>query len=158
MYSMKSILTIILLMLFTSFTGVTQNIAVKSGALAVQARQATEKGDQITAPNPVNSGIVIPNAFSPNGDGINDLFKITGIEKYPDARLFIYTASNRKVFGKDHYGNIDFWGSEDDAWWDGTNNLRGSGAPMPNGTYIYILDLANGNKASIKLGTVFIRR
>ena len=38
------------------------------------------------------------NTFSPNGDGINDTWKISGIENYPNANVQIFTRSGEKVF------------------------------------------------------------
>jgi gliding motility-associated-like protein len=146
---MKNIFVLFILLLTAALTTVSQNIPSNG-----QSRSDA----LIASSNPDNSAITVPNAFSPNGDGINDYFRIIGIEKYPDARLFVYTASNRKVYEKDHYGNIDFWGSEVEALWNGTNNIKGAGMQLPNGTYVYILDLANGNQKLIKLGTVFIKR
>ncbi len=156
--SMKSIFAIMFFVLLTSAVGVSQTVPVNPAPVITVDQLLSEGGNSVSALNAVDPGVNIPNAFSPNGDGINDYFKISGIEKYPDARLFIYTASNRKIFEKNHYGNMSFWGSEAEAWWDGTNNIRGAGMTMPNGTYIYILDLDNGKQVLIRLGTVFIRR
>jgi gliding motility-associated-like protein len=159
---MKIFFSLLILFLFTELIGFSQiippDIPGKQDASIAPAHRLTRSGEFMASSTPDNSAIIVPNAFSPNGDGINDYFRIIGIEKYPDARLFVYTASNRKVFEKNHYGNIDFWGSEAEALWDGTNNIKGSGMQMPDGTYIYILDLANGNQALVKLGTVFIKR
>ncbi len=155
---MKSIIALFILILFNPLIGISQTVEDKTAPFIPVEQLSNEGGNNIVSSNSIDSGLIVPNAFSPNGDGINDYFLVTGIEKYPDARLFVYTASNRKVFEKNHYGNIDFWGSEAEALWDGTNNIRGTGIVLPNGTYIYILDLANGNQKLIRLGTVFIRR
>ncbi len=155
---MKSIIALFILILFNSLTGVSQTIPGNAAPLINVEQLSANGGNNISTSNTIDSGVTVPDAFSPNGDGINDYFRVIGIEKYPDARLFVYTASNRKIFEKNHYGNIDFWGSEAEALWDGTNNIRGTGIVLPNGTYIYILDLANGNQKLIKLGTVFIKR
>jgi gliding motility-associated-like protein len=145
---MKNIFVIFVLLLITALIAVSQNIPTSNQS----------KPDAFVASSNTDSpAITVPNAFSPNGDGINDYFKITGIEKYPDARLSIYDISKKEVYDKSHYGNIDFWESEAEAWWDGKSNLRNTNA-LPPGTYVYILDLANGNQALIRLGTVFIKR
>ncbi len=102
--------------------------------------------------------MIIPNGFSPDGDGINELFKITCMEAYPDARITIFNAANQLVFEKDHYGNIDYWSTELDAWWDGTDNVRSTGTQLPSGTYIYILELKQGDRSSVKKGTIFLFR
>jgi gliding motility-associated-like protein len=102
----------------------------------------------------------VPNGFSPNGDGINDLFQIKCIFNYPNAVLRIFTRSGIKVFEKKHYGNIDFWGSEANAWWDGrTDNIWNvGGSVLATGTYIFILELEEGNKDNVLTGSVFLSR
>ena len=158
---MKILFVLMILLLITPLSGISQNIPPdrpdKSFVSVAPFHQFDDNASFAASLNQVNIPIAIPNAFSPNGDGINDHFRISGIEKYPYARLFVYSISNKKVFEKSHYGNINFWGSEVDAFWDGNSNIRNTNA-LPNGTYIYILDLANGNQALIKLGTVFIKR
>jgi gliding motility-associated-like protein len=154
---MKNIFAILILFLNTALMAVSQNIPGKSNAIIAPAHQLTGQSGDIGYSDPDNFTVTIPNAFSPNGDGINDYFWITGIEKYPDARLSIYDISKKEVYHKSHYGNIDFWESETEAWWDGKSNLRNTNA-LPAGTYVYILDLANGNQKLIRLGTVFIKR
>lgn len=43
-------------------------------------------------------GLEIPSAFTPNDDGANDEWKITGLEKYPKARLFIFSEDGKMIF------------------------------------------------------------
>jgi len=99
--------------------------------------------------------MIIPNGFSPNGDAINDWFHVTCIEKYPDAKLIIYSGTSTLLYEQEHYGNFDFWGSEDAAWWNGTDMDNNK---LDSGSYIYILDLGQGRKNMIKKGVVFISR
>lgn len=82
--------------------------------------------------------IYIPNIFTPNNDGINEYFKIKGIDN-AQWKLFIFNRWGNLVFFSDDYQNN----------WDGGN--------CPNGTYYYILQ--NANSPSQKLnGTVTIYR
>ncbi len=76
--------------------------------------------------------IKIPNAFTPNGDGINDTFEIQGMEIFANAVLWIY---NR-------WGQIIYYAENGDDFWDGKYKDQF----MPAGTYLYILDLNNGKK------------
>ena len=104
--------------------------------------------------------ISIPNGFSPDGDGINEYFKIRCLYNYPNATLKIYTRSGIMVYEQDHYGNIDYWGNEKDAWWNGKtgNKWNIGGNSLMSATYIYILELEKGDKNSVKTGTVFLSK
>ncbi|NOY96745.1 MAG: T9SS type B sorting domain-containing protein, partial [Chlorobi bacterium] len=99
--------------------------------------------------------LYIPEGFSPNGDGVHDYFRIYCIENYPDAKMYIFNRWGNKIFEKIHYGNLDYWGSDEAAWWDGSSKHKWSlgSQSLPPGNYLYILDLGNGEKRS---GTVMI--
>lgn len=73
--------------------------------------------------------VAIPNAFSPNGDGINDLWNIPKLVTYPEADVFIYNRFGQAVFHSKGYNKP----------WDGTVN----GKKLPFGTYYYMIDLKN---------------
>jgi gliding motility-associated-like protein len=72
--------------------------------------------------------VVIYNTFTPNGDGVNDVWNIKNIEHFPDAEV--------KIFGQ--WGNEVFVSEKGyPKAWDGTNN----GKELPAGTYYYIIKL-----------------
>jgi hypothetical protein len=104
--------------------------------------------------------ISIPNGFSPDGDGLNEYFKIRCLYNYPNAVLKVFTRSGIQVYEQEHYGNIDFWGNEKDAWWNGQtgNKWNIGGNVLMSASYIYILELEKGDKSSVKTGTVFISK
>jgi len=78
----------------------------------------------------------IPQAFSPNADGVNDLFVIPGIEEYPDNHIVIFNPWGNRVFEQQPYTNQ----------WDGSSQKGGFfGNQLPDGTYYYVLDLGNGS-------------
>lgn len=52
----------------------------------------------------------IPNLFTPNGDNVNDLFVIEGIELYASPRLVVRDKNNRIVYQSAEYRNS--WGGE----------------------------------------------
>lgn len=85
----------------------------------------------------------IPNAFSPNGDGINDFFEIVGIEKYQGNSISIINRWGNRVYEAKNYG-IDTY----PVFWDGYANTGSTflGDELPSGTYYYSLDLGNGTK------------
>jgi gliding motility-associated-like protein len=74
----------------------------------------------------VSYGFKIPEGFSPNGDGVNDFLHIRGLEEYPGSSLQIFNRYGAVVFEAMNY----------------TNNWQG--AKVPDGTYFYVLKLANG--------------
>ncbi len=69
--------------------------------------------------------LLIPNAFSPNGDALNETFQITGLEELESYRCEIY---NR-------WGEMVFSTTDKKTFWDGTIN----GKPAPKGVYIYLI-------------------
>lgn len=92
----------------------------------------------------------IPDGFSPNGDGVNDVFVIPDIDfLYPDYTLEIF---NR-------YGNGMYKGHKNKPGWDGINyetNGIASGI-APNGVYFYILYFNKDNKPP-KQGRLYLNR
>jgi len=115
-----------------------------------------EESPQIPAQE-VPCELFIPNAFSPDGDGINDFFKIWCINKYPLAKLEVFNRWGTLVYSKEEYGNEQKWG-ETEAWWDGSANqgLKTGGGKLPSGTYFYIF--YPGESSGQKKGTVFLNR
>lgn len=77
-----------------------------------------------------NSKLIIPNAFSPNGDGINDTWNIQNITAYPHAEISVYTRFGQKVYQS----------TTAERPFDG----RFSGKDLPVDVYYYIIDLRNG--------------
>jgi gliding motility-associated-like protein len=81
----------------------------------------------------VISDVVIPNAFSPNGDGLNDVFSI------PDLGDICNAINYFSIF--DRWGKVVFeWsGSGTNPTWDGTHFQTGE--QLPIGTYLYLIKL-----------------
>ena len=100
----------------------------------------------VQSPSCVSASIFIPEGFSPNKDGLNDYFEISGIEDYPNAELTIFTSSGQKVYSSGNYKND----------WDGsyytTNKIKNE--QMPAGVYYYVLKLDPATK--IIKGFVYI--
>ncbi len=93
---------------------------------------------------------IIPNGFSPNGDGVNDNFQIPGIEAYKNNKVIIY---NR-------WGNVVYQASRYQNQWDGTSNtgirVLDTDGKVPDGTYFYFVDLGDGSKP--RSGSLYINR
>ncbi len=75
---------------------------------------------------------IVPNAFSPNGDGINDTWKIQYLSSYPGATVQVFDRNGALLFNSIGYPKD----------WDGTYN----GKALPIGTYYYIIDPKNGKQ------------
>ncbi|MDP3929972.1 MAG: gliding motility-associated C-terminal domain-containing protein [Bacteroidota bacterium] len=90
--------------------------------------------------------LFIPEGFSPNLDGINDVFVVRGIENYPANSIKIYNRWGQQVFEASPYTNT----------WEGKfqSGLTVGGDKLPVGTYFYLLDLGNGT--SIYKGTIYL--
>ena len=73
---------------------------------------------------------IIPNTFTPNGDGINDKWDIQYIDSYPGAIIEVYNSVGTLMFRSVGY-NVP---------WDGS--VKGSKLPL--GTYYYVVDPKNG--------------
>ena len=101
-----------------------------------------------------NSSVHPPEGFSPNGDGVNDLFRIEGLERYPNAKFTAFNRWGNKLYEKEQYGNEGRWGSYD-AWWNGKGeyDLLFDNKPLPTGTYFYILEL---DASKVIKGTIYI--
>jgi len=87
--------------------------------------------------------IRVPAAFSPNGDGFNDVWQIDNLQLFRRCLVQVY---NR-------WGQLLYEGSWDDEFWDGTYN----GNPVPTGAYIYYINLFSGERKPLT-GTVTIIR
>lgn len=84
------------------------------------------------------------NGFSPNGDGLNDLWTIPFLVNHPINTVIIINRWGSEVWMRDNYDNkqVAFRG----------DNMNGN--PLPDGTYYYIIQY---NKKE-KRGWVFIKR
>jgi len=88
--------------------------------------------------------LFVPEGFSPNGDGTHDFFQVLCIQRYPNAIMMIFNRNGDKLFEKHHYGNLDFWGSNEDAWWWGNSENKWTifnTGGLPAGNYVYVLQL-----------------
>jgi gliding motility-associated-like protein len=74
----------------------------------------------------------LPNAFTPNNDGKNDVFRVVFKGDLKIEQFFIYNRFGQRVFNTIYIG----------VGWDGTYN----GTPQDMGTYFYFLKAICGNK------------
>lgn len=94
----------------------------------------------------INCPPTIPEAFSPNGDGLNEEFEIMGLTD-------IFTEYSILIYNR--YGNLVHEGNNNLPLWNGT--LLNTNKLVPTGTYFYTLYLNDSNYKSAN-GWVYMRR
>lgn len=94
----------------------------------------TKDSVTIAVKNDCNSFVSIPNVFTPNGDNVNDTFKIV---------LGDVTTIDFKLYNR--WGNLIHETSNKTILWDGRTT---SGEPCTNGVYFYTLKYIDGNGVS----------
>ncbi len=97
--------------------------------------------------------IVVFNAVSPNGDGLNEVFTIGGITCYPNNTVEIYNRWGVNVYKASGYnnGSVSFDGISQ-------NNLTVGDGKLPGDTYFYILKYKDDqNNSYEKTGYLYIK-
>jgi gliding motility-associated-like protein len=90
--------------------------------------------------------VVIPNAFTPDGDGENETFGMSVLAGIVKAESF-------EVYNR--WGELIFQSNDPNPRWDGTIN----GQPAPTDTYIYILQYRHGDgRLDPKQGAILLLR
>lgn len=77
----------------------------------------------------------LPNIITPQGDGINDVWNIKGLEAYPGSRIRIFDRYGKLLVDKEF---------EENFVWDG----KYLGRPVPSTAYWYIIEVTDGRKLS----------
>lgn len=133
------------------FTAAPSALPIDSTTGTIDVWQITQEGDyqiiytttgacyvQDTININVISGLYIPNGITPNGDGYNDIWKIAGLQQYPNSSVTIYNIWGNEVYHSANYQNN----------WDGSTmnqNLSKDG-PSKSTTFYYHLKLSNGQE------------
>ncbi len=94
--------------------------------------------------NSRGSGLINPPLiFSPNGDGINDAWKVLETELFPDCLMSIYDGHGSKIYEQRGYNSANYW----------EGNLNGK--EVPDGTYYYVFGCPDSKSAT---GSVLVVR
>ncbi len=90
--------------------------------------------------------LFIPNAFTPNGDGVNDRFEILNLQGLDWFELLIF----------DRWGVLVFESKSPAEVWDGTKD----GVPVPEGVYVWRLTLQEAGRQGqqVRVGSVTVIR
>ncbi|WP_335967248.1 gliding motility-associated C-terminal domain-containing protein [Galbibacter sp. PAP.153] len=95
------------------------------------------------------------NAITPNADGVNDFFKIQGIECYPNNTLEIYDRWGILVYKKNNYDNQSNVFS---GYSDGRSTIEREES-LPTGTYFYVLKYQIGqSNMKSKSGYIYLNQ
>ncbi len=128
-------------------------ISLVAGALALAPRSIqADQNNQRPFPNPLPQAckFFVPNAFSPNEDGKNDVF-VPGFGS--DCTLASY---DLRVFNR--WGTLVFESLTPETGWDGEFRNQ----PAPQGVYLYtiqyVLEGDGGSDVQIESGTVNLLR
>jgi gliding motility-associated-like protein len=118
-----------------------------AGSLSVASTDVTQSlvliPSTVTEPNPEPEPEPVAqlnprNIFSPNGDGINELWEVEGIEQQPQLRVLIFNGYGQRVFQAQPYTNS----------WDGGG--------LPDGVYYY--QVQNPEGKPVKKGAITLVR
>ena len=82
--------------------------------------------------------------FTPNGDGVNDVWEIDRIDDYPNCVVEIYNRWGEQLFRSVGYAQK----------WDGEYNNK----PLPVGTYYYVIELNDPKFPDPYTGPITIMR
>ncbi|MCB9196614.1 MAG: PKD domain-containing protein [Flavobacteriales bacterium] len=99
---------------------------VSMTAFDLQCNHVQTISDTVKFVGEIVSIAEVPNVFTPNGDGDNEVLKIPGIDPTAHFYMIIYNRWGRKVFESENNG----------TFWDGTIN---GGADAADGVYYYIV-------------------
>ncbi|WP_216846799.1 gliding motility-associated C-terminal domain-containing protein, partial [Mucilaginibacter sp. L196] len=115
--------------------------AVGASGCELSANSAAATG---TAQNPFGDGIFVPNAFTPNGDGKNDVEYVYGTS-IKSLTFYVYNQWGEMIFKSDSKA----------SGWDGT--FKGTNQPV--GVYVYYVQATmNDGKQIMKKGTITLLR
>jgi gliding motility-associated-like protein len=86
--------------------------------------------------------VFVPEGFSPNGDGVNDVLHILGLHEFPENNLQVFNRWGHKVYERRDYQND--WGGRSEA------SMTIGDTYLPRGTYYYVLDIGRDNIKPLK--------
>lgn len=132
--------------IFCSVCPETKITATHSGCYVIETINefGCKAKDDVCIEITTNSGVFIPNAFSPNGDGLNEVFLVYG-----------YSISDVTMDIFDRWGERLFSSTDQKLGWDGTYK----GKPCTNDSYVYKVSYKGlDGKKQYKTGHVTINR
>jgi gliding motility-associated-like protein len=113
--------------------------------LTASAGEGCSASDTVTI-TVLGECIKVKNAFTPNGDGVNDTWRVYDTYScLANVRVQVFNRYGSRVFQSQNYRND----------WSGTYN----GKPLPDATYYYVIDFVKTDGVSYQVrGDVTILR
>ena len=108
-------------------------VATPTVSTTYSLKVTSSQGCEATGHTTVNifNGLLVPNAFSPNGDGLNDTWNINTLAlDFPACKVEVFNRFGQPVFYSEGYNKP----------WDGYFH----GRLQPAGAYFYVINLNNG--------------
>ncbi len=133
-----------------NISAIIQNIS--AGSYTVLVTDANGCKDLLQLNLGCEKPIVIPQLFTPNADGKNDVFVIEGLERYPNNIVSIYNRWGNLVYSKINYQNN----------WDGQASKTQGNNLLPASTYFVVVEFisaslnTSGNADGIKSYSGFV--
>ena len=120
-------------------------IATKPGVYTLKIEDANDCSATVTyTVKPWCRDIIIPNVYTPDADGINDFWIISGLQDDTDAKVSVYNRLGKLVYqAKGCCVN-----------WNGS--MIDTNEPLPSGTYYYVISFA-GRKDVLKGSVTIVR-
>jgi uncharacterized repeat protein (TIGR01451 family)/gliding motility-associated-like protein len=100
--------------------------------------------------------LVMPEGFTPNGDGINDVFEVEHLQVlYPNFSMEIVNRYGNIVYNYKHNGDK----FKTPLWWDGhsTGRWNFSKEMLPTGTYFYTIYF-NNDERKPQTGWIYLKK
>lgn len=124
--------------LIENFESIGQSAAQGSLAegMVTSDRNATKRFVALSSSSDDGS-LLVYNAISANGDGLNDLLRILNIENYPENTFSLFNRWGDKIFEMANYDN-------EERVFRGKSNINGE-KELVNGTYFYVIEAKKDN-------------
>ena len=102
-------------------------------------------GAQYNPDTTLLSDIYVPNAFTSNGDNINDVWRPVTDESWNTFMVEVYNV----------WGECVWYSVDPSEWWMGEGDSENPNFYSINGNYYYILTYGNENKTLKKMGSLY---
>ncbi len=117
--------------------------------------QLCDEGDPVacvlvTVTFELNDPLIVWQAVSPNGDNMNDVWIIEGIDLFPDNRVQVFDRYSNLIFEIDGYNNQD-------KVWFGQSNRGLFSDEASDGTYFYKIDLGDEKVSKPLSGFIILK-